>query len=103
MAGNDVKSAAYLILKTISTNNNQILLGESYNFSFPKKEENLSMYFLMGLFLSFFPLKKDDPICVMARDNGKIVVTEAWVDDTLDLGVRADETKVIILVVAVRV
>ncbi|KAJ4793346.1 BRCT domain-containing protein [Rhynchospora pubera] len=37
----------------------------------------------------------DDPMCVMARDNGKIVVTEAWVDDSLDLGVLADETKVL--------
>lgn len=39
----------------------------------------------------------------MARDNGKIVVTEAWVDDTLDLGARADETKVIILIGTVTV
>ncbi|KAJ1699299.1 hypothetical protein LUZ63_007811 [Rhynchospora breviuscula] len=37
----------------------------------------------------------DDPMCVMARDNGKIVVTETWVDDSLDLGVLADETKVL--------
>ncbi|KAF3322700.1 BRCT domain-containing protein [Carex littledalei] len=37
----------------------------------------------------------DDPICVMARDNGKIVVTETWIDDTLDFGARADETKVL--------
>lgn len=40
-------------------------------------------------------MKKDDPICVMARDNGKIVVTETWIDDTLDFGARADETKVL--------
>ncbi|KAJ3699780.1 hypothetical protein LUZ61_003485 [Rhynchospora tenuis] len=37
----------------------------------------------------------DDPMCVMARDNGKIVVTETWVDDSLDSGVLADETKVL--------
>lgn len=40
-------------------------------------------------------MRKDDPICVMARDNGKIVVTETWIDDTVDFGARADETKVL--------
>jgi hypothetical protein len=34
----------------------------------------------------------------MARDDSKIVVTEAWVDDTVDLGACADETKVIVIV-----
>ncbi|KAL5210251.1 hypothetical protein ABZP36_005874 [Zizania latifolia] len=37
----------------------------------------------------------DDPACVAARAEGKKVVTELWVDDSLERGVLADTDKVI--------
>ncbi|XP_047065268.1 uncharacterized protein LOC124673187 [Lolium rigidum] len=42
-----------------------------------------------------FGLVYDDPVCVAARGAGKKVVTELWVDDTLDTGVMADADRVI--------
>lgn len=33
-------------------------------------------------------------MCVAAREDGKQVVTELWVDDSLDLGVVADANRV---------
>ncbi|KAL6901948.1 hypothetical protein ACP4OV_004824 [Aristida adscensionis] len=37
----------------------------------------------------------DDPMCVAARTEGKKVVSEQWVEDSLDRGVLADADKVI--------
>jgi hypothetical protein len=37
---------------------------------------------------------QDDPVCVAARKDGKKVVTEQWVDDSLDLGELADADRV---------
>ncbi|KAJ3683056.1 hypothetical protein LUZ60_013283 [Juncus effusus] len=37
----------------------------------------------------------DDPVCVLARNEGKNVVNETWVDDSLDLGNLADPTRVL--------
>ncbi|KAL6896826.1 hypothetical protein ACP4OV_007398 [Aristida adscensionis] len=37
----------------------------------------------------------DDPVCVAARKNGKKVVTEAWVEDSLELGELADADRVL--------
>jgi hypothetical protein len=37
---------------------------------------------------------QDDPVCVAARRGGKKVVTELWVDDSLDAGVMADADRV---------
>jgi hypothetical protein len=37
---------------------------------------------------------QDDPVCVAARGAGKKVVTELWVDDTLDTGAMADADRV---------
>nr|XP_051213515.1 BRCT domain-containing protein At4g02110-like isoform X9 [Lolium perenne] len=42
-----------------------------------------------------FGLVYDDPVCVAARGAGKKVVTELWVDDTLDTGAMADADRVI--------
>nr|XP_051213510.1 BRCT domain-containing protein At4g02110-like isoform X4 [Lolium perenne]XP_051213511.1 BRCT domain-containing protein At4g02110-like isoform X5 [Lolium perenne] len=42
-----------------------------------------------------FGLVYDDPVCVAARGGGKKVVTELWVDDTLDTGAMADADRVI--------
>ncbi|KAL0927829.1 hypothetical protein M5K25_002043 [Dendrobium thyrsiflorum] len=36
----------------------------------------------------------DEPICVAARNDGKILVTEMWIDDSLGFGMLADSTKV---------
>ena len=33
---------------------------------------------------------QDDPVCELARKNGKVIVTEIWVSDCLELGVIAD-------------
>ncbi|KAG8099022.1 hypothetical protein GUJ93_ZPchr0013g36952 [Zizania palustris] len=37
----------------------------------------------------------DDPVCVSARKDGKKVVSELWVDDSLDLGQVADADRVL--------
>ncbi|KAI0529430.1 hypothetical protein KFK09_001979 [Dendrobium nobile] len=37
----------------------------------------------------------DEPICVAARNDGKILVTELWIDDSLGFGMLADSTKVL--------
>ncbi|KAL5196996.1 hypothetical protein ABZP36_000508 [Zizania latifolia] len=37
----------------------------------------------------------DDPVCVAARKDGKKVVSELWVDDSLDLGEVADADRVL--------
>jgi hypothetical protein len=37
---------------------------------------------------------QDDPVCVAARRDGKKVVTELWVDDSLDTGAMADADRV---------
>ncbi|XP_020589624.1 BRCT domain-containing protein At4g02110 [Phalaenopsis equestris] len=37
----------------------------------------------------------DDPVCVAARNDGKILVTELWIDDSLGFGMLADSTKVL--------
>ena len=37
---------------------------------------------------------EDDPVCVAAREGGKKVVNELWVDDSLDAGVIADAYRV---------
>ncbi|KAM3392355.1 hypothetical protein ACQJBY_013467 [Aegilops geniculata] len=42
-----------------------------------------------------FGLVYDDPVCVAAREGGKKVVTELWVDDSLDAGVIADADRVL--------
>ncbi|VAH41886.1 unnamed protein product [Triticum turgidum subsp. durum] len=42
-----------------------------------------------------FGLVHDDPVCVAAREDGKKVVTELWVDDSLDAGVIADADRVL--------
>uniref|UniRef100_A0A8I6WX39 BRCT domain-containing protein n=2 Tax=Hordeum vulgare subsp. vulgare TaxID=112509 RepID=A0A8I6WX39_HORVV len=42
-----------------------------------------------------FGLVYDDPVCVAAREGGKKVVTELWVDDSLDAGAVADTDRVL--------
>ncbi|XP_048554547.1 BRCT domain-containing protein At4g02110-like [Triticum urartu] len=42
-----------------------------------------------------FGLVYDDPVCVAAREGGKKVVNELWVDDSLDAGVIADADRVL--------
>ncbi|KAG0497360.1 hypothetical protein HPP92_002051 [Vanilla planifolia] len=37
----------------------------------------------------------DDPVCVLASNDGKILVTELWIDDSLNFGMLADSTKVL--------
>ena len=37
---------------------------------------------------------QDDPVCVAAREGGKKVVSELWVDDSLDARVIADADRV---------
>jgi hypothetical protein len=39
-------------------------------------------------------MMQDDPLCVAARELGNKVVTEEWVDDSIDLGVLADADRV---------
>lgn len=41
-----------------------------------------------------FGLVYDDPVCVAAREGGKKVVSELWVDDSLDAGVIANADRV---------
>lgn len=36
----------------------------------------------------------DDPLCVAARQNGKNLVTELWIDDCVDSGKLADASRV---------
>lgn len=33
-------------------------------------------------------------MCVAARNDGKVLVTELWIDDSLDLGEMADADRV---------
>lgn len=42
----------------------------------------------------FFFFGQDDPVCVAARAEGSKVVSELWVDDSLDRGVPADADRV---------
>lgn len=42
-------------------------------------------------FLSFV---QDDPVCIAARHDGKTLVTESWVEDSLDIGKVADAKRV---------
>uniref|UniRef100_A0A0D9X367 BRCT domain-containing protein n=1 Tax=Leersia perrieri TaxID=77586 RepID=A0A0D9X367_9ORYZ len=44
--------------------------------------------------LIVFGLVYDNPICVAARKDGKKVVSEQWVEDSLDLGEMADADRV---------
>lgn len=37
---------------------------------------------------------KEDPVCVAARNDGKILVTELWIDVSLDIGMLADAKRV---------
>lgn len=37
---------------------------------------------------------QDDPICVDARRDGKILVTGLWVDDSFCMGMAADPNNV---------
>ncbi|XP_026657983.2 BRCT domain-containing protein At4g02110 [Phoenix dactylifera] len=37
----------------------------------------------------------DDPVCVAARNDGKILVTELWIDDSVDFGTLADPTRIL--------
>ncbi|XP_068662475.1 BRCT domain-containing protein At4g02110-like [Aristolochia californica] len=37
----------------------------------------------------------DDPICVAARSDGKTLVTDLWVEDSLDMGSLADANRVL--------
>ncbi|KFK30769.1 hypothetical protein AALP_AA6G023800 [Arabis alpina] len=37
----------------------------------------------------------DDPICVAARSNGKVVVTGSWVDHSFDIGMLIDSNSVL--------
>jgi topoisomerase (DNA) II binding protein 1 len=37
---------------------------------------------------------QDDPVCAAARRDGKKVVTQLWVDDSLDAGAMADADRV---------
>ncbi|KQK14522.1 BRCT domain-containing protein At4g02110 [Brachypodium distachyon] len=37
----------------------------------------------------------DDPVCAAAREGGKKVVTELWVDDSLDMGALANADRVL--------
>ncbi|WOL06686.1 BRCT domain-containing protein [Canna indica] len=37
----------------------------------------------------------DDSVCVAARNDGKILVTESWIDDSLNRGILADATKIL--------
>jgi hypothetical protein len=39
-------------------------------------------------------LWQDDPVCEIARNNGKFLVTEIWISDCLELGVIADANHV---------
>lgn len=43
------------------------------------------------VFLSFV---QDDPVCIAARRDGKTLVTESWVEDSLDIGKVADAKRV---------
>ncbi|KAK1278899.1 BRCT domain-containing protein [Acorus gramineus] len=38
---------------------------------------------------------QDDPICVAARNDGKTLVTELWIDDSLDSGFLADASRIL--------
>jgi hypothetical protein len=40
------------------------------------------------------PRLQGDPVCVAAREAGKKVVTENWVEDSFQLGELADEDRV---------
>ncbi|CAL9133355.1 unnamed protein product [Musa textilis] len=37
----------------------------------------------------------DDPVCVAARNDGKILVTELWIDVSLDIGMLADAKRIL--------
>nr|XP_010921524.1 BRCT domain-containing protein At4g02110 [Elaeis guineensis] len=37
----------------------------------------------------------DDPVCVAARNDGKILVTELWIDDSVDFGTLAEPTRIL--------
>lgn len=37
---------------------------------------------------------QDDPMCVAARTDGKVLVTGLWVDHSFDIGMPVDPTSV---------
>lgn len=43
--------------------------------------------------LNFFVVQ-DDPMCVAARTDGKVLVTGLWVDHSFDIGMPVDPTSV---------
>lgn len=51
----------------------------------------VSLLCVCVFFLSFV---QDDPVCIAARRDGKTLVTESWVEDSLDIGKVADAKRV---------
>jgi len=39
-------------------------------------------------------LSQDDPVCVAAREDGKMLVTALWVEHSADVGMPVDATSV---------
>ncbi|KAJ0798393.1 putative BRCT domain-containing protein [Helianthus annuus] len=50
--------------------------------------------------LGYDPLKnsQDDPVCVAARRDGKILVSSLWADHSFDVGAPVDVTSVSTLI-----
>ncbi|KAL5983587.1 hypothetical protein ACLOJK_017675 [Asimina triloba] len=45
--------------------------------------------------IPFAFLSQDDPVCVAARSDGKILVTNLWVEDSLDIGSLAVASRIL--------
>ncbi|KAK4406950.1 BRCT domain-containing protein [Sesamum angolense] len=61
---------------------------------FPLNSEKIVRKKLCGDVLEVEILESDDPICVAARRDGKILVTGLWVDHSFDVGMPVDPNSV---------